>query len=62
MNFYSKIAMLALMIFVWLNASNTKGSCDPYVGIAFEAEKSNVCFVNFMQVLYLKRKNPTCVL
>ncbi len=50
------------MIFVWLNASSTKGSCDPYVGIAFEVEKSNVCFVNFMQVLHLRRKNPTCVL
>jgi hypothetical protein len=54
--------MLALMIFVGLNASNIEGSCDPYVGIAFEVEKSNLCFVNFVWVLHLRRKNPRCVL
>jgi hypothetical protein len=36
--------------------------CELYVGIALEEKKSNVCFVNSMWVLHLRRKNPMCVL
>jgi hypothetical protein len=38
------------------------GYCDSNVGIVFEEGKSSVCFVNFMWVLHLKRKNHVCVL
>ncbi len=53
MNFHSKNAILTLIIFVWLNVGSIKNIYDPYVGIAFEEEKSNVYFMNFMWVLYL---------
>jgi hypothetical protein len=51
MNFSSKNVILGLIMFVWLNVGSIKGFCDPYAGIAFKEEKSNVCFVNFMWVL-----------
>jgi hypothetical protein len=44
-------AILALIIFVWLNVGNINSFCEPYVGIAFKEEKPSVCFVNFMWVL-----------
>jgi len=46
MNFCSKNAILASIVFVQLNVGNIEGFCDPYVSIAFEEEKSHVCFVN----------------
>jgi hypothetical protein len=61
MNFCSKNAMLALMIFFWLNASNTKASCDPYVGIAFEVENSNVCFCElYASIAFEEEKSNLC--
>jgi hypothetical protein len=54
MDFYFKNAILASIIFVWLNASNAKGFCDSYVGITFEKEKLSVCFVNTIQVLHFE--------
>jgi hypothetical protein len=46
--------ILVSIKFVWLNVNNTKGFYDPYVGITFEEEKPNVCFVNSMQVLHFE--------
>jgi hypothetical protein len=52
--FITKMKILASIIFVWLNTSNTKGFCDPHASITFEKENPNVCFVNAMWVLHLK--------
>jgi len=46
-----KKLIFLLIKFVWLKMNNTKGF---YVGITFEEEKSNVCFVNAMQVLHFE--------
>jgi len=51
MNFHSKNAILTSIIFVWLNVGSIKNICDPYMGIAFEEEKSDVYFMNSMGVL-----------
>jgi hypothetical protein len=42
MDLYCKNAMLASIIFVWLNASSTKDFHDPYASNTFEDEKPNV--------------------
>jgi hypothetical protein len=42
MDLYCKNEILASIIFVWLNASGTKGFHDLYAGITFEDEKPNV--------------------
>jgi hypothetical protein len=41
MDLYYKNAILASIIFVWLNANSTKKFYDPYAGITFENEKPN---------------------
>jgi hypothetical protein len=42
---------------LWFYIFNPYKFCDPNVGIAFEEEKSNVNFVNFMQVLQFNIEN-----
>jgi len=46
MDFCSKNAIFASIIFAQLNVGSIEGFCDPYVSIAFEKEKSHVYFVN----------------
>ncbi len=54
MNFCSQNAILASIIFVQLNVGSIEGFCDPYVSIAFEEEKSHVCFVNVIYMLWFE--------
>jgi hypothetical protein len=42
MDIYCKNEIFASIVFVWLNANDTKGFYDPYVGITIKDEKSNV--------------------
>jgi hypothetical protein len=39
MDLYCKSAILASIIFVWLNASNTKSFYDPCASITFQDKK-----------------------
>jgi hypothetical protein len=58
MNLYCKNLIFVLIEFVWLKVNNTKGF---YVGITFEEEKPNVCFVNAMQILKYLQSIFFCV-
>jgi hypothetical protein len=55
MDLYFKNAIIASIIFVWLNASTLKGLYDPYASITFEEKKPNVWFpVTFFNELTIK--------
>ncbi len=59
MDLYCKSAILASIIFVWLNASNTKSFYDPYASITFQNKKLSVWFMNVMHFEYLQ-SNLVC--
>jgi len=55
MDLYFKNAIIASIIFVWLNASTIKGFYDPYASITFEEERPIVCFpLTFFNELTIK--------